>query len=190
MRGCSRLSSTNAISFFYQWAVKTEDWTKLAVNSHRGQEFLKVAPIGFANSVPYVQREIDNILRSIRAFLRAYIDDIVTFSKDLNAHIPHLQSMFGLLQEFNIAVAPDKTNIGFPTIKLLGQYVDSLGLSTHEERVAAIMNLEFPKTLSDLETALGMTGVLRTKIQKYAQVIEPLQRRKTLLLKNFPTSGH
>lgn len=35
-----------------------------------------------------------------------------------------------------------------------------------------------------------MTGVLRTKIQNYTQVIKPLQDCKTLLLKGVPTSGH
>lgn len=39
-----------------------------AISSHRGQEFLKVAPIGY-NSVLYMQREIDIVLREVTSTL-------------------------------------------------------------------------------------------------------------------------
>jgi hypothetical protein len=54
-----------------------------------------------------------------------------------------------------------KTYLGYPSIPLLGQKVDSLGLTTVEDKLKAIAKLPFQKTLKDLETYLGMTGWLR-----------------------------
>lgn len=49
--------------------------------------------------------------------------------------------------------------------------------------------LQFPRTLRQLETYLGMTGALRQYVSNYAKRVEPLQRRKTDLLKGSPLAG-
>lgn len=50
---------------------------------YRGQETFQVPIIGYINSVAYVQREIDNILRKARAWARTYMDDIIYGAKSL-----------------------------------------------------------------------------------------------------------
>ena len=85
----------------------------------------------------------------------------------------------------NIKLSPKKSFIGYPSIQLLGQRVDVFGLSTAEEKLAAISQLEFPTTLKDLETYLGMTSYLRQYTLYYAQIADPLQKRKTLLVRGL-----
>ena len=58
-----------------------------------------------------------------------------------------------------------------------------------KDRIAALRKLSFPETLKDLETYLGLTGWLRQYIPYYAQRTEPLQDRKTALLRKGPTAG-
>ncbi len=72
--------------------------------------------------------------------------------------------------------------MGYPSVELLGFHVDSLGLTTTAQRVAAFKDLAFPSTLKALEQYIGATGFLRHLIPYYAQLIEPLQSRKTVLL--------
>lgn len=71
---------------------------------------------------------------------------------------------------------------------MLGQRVDSLGITTSEEKIAAISALRFPQLLRDLERFLGLTGWLRASIPKYAQRSHPLQERKTYLIKEVADS--
>ena len=85
------------------------------------------------------------------------------------------------LASYNICLSPNKSYLGYPSVALLGQRVDALGLSTAAEKLAAISKLAFPRNLRQLETYLGMTGFLRQCIPYYAAIIKPLQLRKTAL---------
>ena len=89
----------------------------------------------------------------------------------------------------NISLKPPKTFLGYPSTTLLGQRIDGYGLSTTPEKMEAITRLQFPHTLKELETYLGLTGWLRNHIHYYAQIVEPLQRRKTMLLRDAPKTG-
>lgn len=146
--------------------------------------------MGFCNSPPYVQRQMDRILREFQEFCRAYIDDIVIFSATLEEHVQHLRAVFRKFQDMNISINPSKSFIGYPSVTLLGQKVDGLGLSTAEDKVKALRDIQFPRMLKDLETYLGLTGWLQQYISYYAQVSEPLQARKTALLKGSPKEGN
>lgn len=185
MRGATHISTIDAASFFYQWPVKAEHRNRLAVVSYRGQEIFNVAVMGYRNSPAYMQRRIDTILRPCRAFARAYVDDIAIFSKSLQQHLANLREVFQTLNRCNIGLKPTKTFIGYPSVQLLGQQVDALGMTTAADKLEAITALEFPKTLKTLETYLGMTEYLRHYIPFYAQIVEPLQNRKTSLNKSL-----
>jgi hypothetical protein len=189
VHGCSYITVIDCASFFYQWKVALEDRHKLTVVTHRGQEQFNVAVMGFKNSVSYVQRQIDRILRPFRDFSRAYVDDVVIFSKTLKEHITHLHQVFQCFLEIGISIGPSKAFIGFPSIKLLGQYIDSFGLVTAEDKIKAISQLEYPDTLQNLEHYLGLTGWLRGYVPFYATKAEPLQLLKTSLLRKSPVEG-
>ena len=184
--GCQYITVIDCASFFYQWRVWPEHRHRLTVITHRGQETFRVPVMGYKGSIAYVQREIDRVLRPYRDFARAYVDDVVIASKTLDEYVEHLHKVFALFLEKGISVKPTKSYVGYPSVKLLGQRVDSLGLSTAEEKLEAISKLNFPLTLSSLETYLGLTGYLRNYIPRYAQVCQPLQDRKTSLLKKSP----
>ena len=181
--GATHISTIDATSFFYQWPVRRDHRNRLAVVSHREQEIFNVAVMGYRNSPAYVQRRIDTILRPCRDYARAYVDDIVIFSRSLHEHIEHLRNVFKIFHSYNISLKPNKAYVGYPSVQLLGQHVDGFGMSTSTEKLKAITSIEFPKTLKALETYLGMTGYLRHYIQFYAQIADPLQHRKTALNK-------
>jgi len=94
-----------------------------------------------------------------------------------------------LFKNKHITLKGAKSFLGYPSTTLLGQRVDGFGLSTTAEKLAAISALEFPRTLKDLETYLGLTGWMRNYIPYYAQICESLQQRKTTMLKASPRKG-
>ena len=189
VRDCPFISVIDCAGFFYQWRVHPSDRHKLTVVSHRGQESFNVAVMGYRNSPSYVQRQIDRLLRSCRSFARAYIDDVVIFSRTEDEHLHHLEQIFKIFKQHNISIKPTKTFIAYPSVRLLGQKVNSLGLATDEDKLRAISSLKFPVTLRQLEHYLGLTGWLRNYVEKYAKVAEPLEDRKTAMLKRSPSNA-
>jgi len=187
--GMRHISLMDGLAFFFQFPVQPTDWHKFTVISHRGLEFLKVAAMGFKNSPPFVQRTMDRALRPLQDFVKAYIDDLVAFSRTFDEHLQHLRELFILLVKLNVTISAKKTFLNYPSITLLGQRVDAFGLSTTEERLESLKNLNFPVDLEALEHYLGLTGWLRSKISYYAQRAEPLQREKTYLLKGTPADA-
>ncbi|KZZ93079.1 Ribonuclease H-like protein [Ascosphaera apis ARSEF 7405] len=186
LRGKQFISVFDGSGWFHQWRVHPKDTDKFTLVSPRGQETMLVAPMGFKNSVAHVQRQIDHELRPHADYARAYVDDTVVFSNTFEDHCRHINDVLATFQRLRASLNPAKSYVGFPSISLLGKKVDGFGLSTPEDKVAALLALTFPKNVKELETYIGMTQWLRHFIPYYASIIQPLQQRKTRLLRHAP----
>lgn len=144
--------------------------------------------MGYIDSVAYVQQEIDNILREVRAWAWAYVDDIICGARSLSDLLEKLRILLDIFLEYNISIKPTKSFLNYPDVGLLGQRVNSLGLTISEEKFRAIKHLTYPETLGALKYYLGLTGYLRNYIHFYAQLAAPLQALKTSLLRDTPVS--
>ena len=155
---CQYITVLNCSAFFYQWRVHSDDRHKLTVITHRDQESFNVAVMNYKNSSVYVQRQIDRLLRSFRAFAKTYVDDIVVHSNILQEHLAHLKQIFDMLRANNISIKSKKTFIDYPTVHLLDQKVDSLELVIVEKKLKTISRLFFSTTLQLLKTYLDFTS--------------------------------
>ena len=81
LAGCNFISVLDATSFFYQWRLHPDYRYMMTVVSHRGQKSFNVPIMGCVNSIAYVQRQIDALLRKLKAKAKAYLDDIITGSE-------------------------------------------------------------------------------------------------------------
>jgi RNase H-like domain found in reverse transcriptase len=73
-----------------------------------------------------------------------------------------------------ITLAPHKCHVGYWSIKLLGQKVSHLGLSTNADKIWAIMVLASPRHRKDLETFLGMAVYFAAYIPCFSGIAVPL----------------
>lgn len=104
VQGCPNLAVLDATSFFYQWLLHPDHQYMFTVVTHQGQETFQVPIMGYINSVAYVQREIDNILREVREWARAYVDDIVCGGKSLPDLLTKLRVLFDIFLRYNISI--------------------------------------------------------------------------------------
>ena len=112
----------------------------------------------FKNSPFYVQRQIDNMLRPHRKYSRAYVDDIIIFSKTLDEHLRHLNFIFGLLNFKEVTLFFKKSFLDYFTVTLLRQKIDVFGLTAAADKITAIKSLDFPYKLADLKLYFDLTG--------------------------------
>ena len=107
-------------------------------------------------------------------FTLVYIDDIVVYSTTFEDHCEHLDKVFQAVKESGITLSPNKCNLGYQSLLLLGQKVSRLGLSTHKEKVEAIIQLEPPRNIPTLQTFLGMMTYFASYIPFYTWIVAPL----------------
>jgi len=117
-----------------------------------------VALIGYKGSPPYVQRQTDKMLRPLKDFAKAYVDDIIAYSRTLPEHLQHLRKLFNLFRQRRVSLNPKKSFLSYPSVILLRQRVDSLGILTSADKITAIKALRFLANLRDLEIYLSLTG--------------------------------
>ena len=127
--------------------------------------------MGCMNSIAYIQRQIDRILRPVKAFASVYVDNVVIGAKSFADYLANLRSLFKLFVEHNVSISLTKTFLGYLNINLLGRRVDLFGLAIAEEKLEVIRSLKYPKILGDLEHYLGLAGYLRSYIYYFAQLI-------------------
>lgn len=155
--------------------IKPEDIEKTAFRTHRGLYQFKRLPFGLRNGPSVFQRVMQGILAPyLWLFCLVYIDDIVVYSKSYEDHIEHLDKVLEAIEKAGITLSPSKCHLFYPSILLLGHKVSRLGLSTHREKVSAIMDLERPNKLAQLQTFLGMTVYFSAFIPFYSDICAPL----------------
>ncbi len=120
----------------------------------------------------------------MRAFVRAYMNNIIIFFKTLNDHFFHLRKIFQRLWHYNVFLNSKKVFLSYSFIMLLRQIINVFDLIIAEEKLTIIINLTFSINLKELETYLNLIEYLRVYVSWYFQTSQFLQNRKTLLLKN------
>ena len=161
VRDCSFISVINAFVFFYQWRVHSKNRHKLIVVIHRNQESFNVAMMNYKNSLIYVQRQINRLLRRFRQFFKIYVDDIVIFFKTTTKHVAHLRSVFDMLRNNNIFIKFSKAFLKYFFVQLFDQKIDFFEFFTNEEKLRVIVKLFFFKSFRLLKTYFDMIDWLR-----------------------------
>ncbi|TFY81000.1 hypothetical protein EWM64_g3019 [Hericium alpestre] len=132
-------------------------------------------PFGLRNGPAIFQRVMQSVLAPyLWLFCLVYIDDIVVFLTSYEEHIGHLDKVLQAVEDAGITLSPSKCHLFYPSIILLGHKVSHLGLSTHQEKVHVISDLDIPRSVAQLQTFLGMAVYFSAFIPYYADHARPL----------------
>jgi hypothetical protein len=175
LSGAQILSTLDALLGFLQLEMAPGDVEKTDFRTHLGLYHFLRMPFGLRNGPAIFQRVMQEILSPfLWLFCLVYIDDIVVYSKSFEEHIDHLDQVLGSIKPAGITLSPKKCHMFYSSILLLGHKVSRLGLSTHEEKVRAILDLKPPTKVSELQTFLGMIIYFSAFIPFYASIARPL----------------
>jgi hypothetical protein len=173
--GSQWLSTLDALAGFTQLEMDPKEREKLAFRAHQGLWQFVWMPFRYKNSLSIFQQVMQNMLAPfLWIFALVYIHNIVIFSQSFEDHLSHLDQVFKVVAETGITLATTKCHFTYQSLLLLGQKVSRLGLSTHMEKVLAILNLDIPKNIHDLQIFLGMMVYFSSYIPFYAWIATPL----------------
>ena len=102
----------------------------------------------------------------IRRNVQVYIDDILVKSLCENDHLDDLQETFDNLRLYIMKLNPSKCVFGVTAGKFLGFMVSHRSIEVNPEKVRAIMELEPPKTVKEVQSLNGKIAALNRFVSK------------------------
>ena len=134
-------------------------------------------PMGLTNSPATFQRAMNMLLSGLNwVSCLVYIDDIVVFSKTEEEHLNTLEEIFTRLEAFGFSLKKKKCNFFAREVEYLGHVVSAEGRKPHPRNLMAVQEFKTPRSITDVQSFLGLCNYYSQYIPEYTQKVEPLQR--------------
>eukprot|EP00253_Pinus_taeda_P028554 PITA_28554 len=174
--GSSKISLLDGFSGFNQILVHPDDQDKTAFTTPWGTIKYVKMPFGLKNAGATFQRAMDiAFAKEIHDLLVVYLDDLTPFSKSDQEHLKHLRKIFMTCRKYGISLNPKKSLFALEEGKLLGHIISKDGIRIDPERIQAILQIPYPRTIKELQEFLGKINFLRIFIPNLAELIRLLR---------------
>ncbi len=161
-------------SAFWKVRVAERDVNKtaFAVPGIGHFEWLKM-PFGLINASSTFQRLIDKVLENME-FAKAYIDDVIVFSRSWEKHLGHLNVVLDRLLASGLKLKLKKCIFAASKIAVLDSIVS--GVHPDPEKLVAIKDLPAPHHVSSIRRFMGMVTYHSQSIPDFAMMSAPLHK--------------
>lgn len=160
---------------YFRFRVLPEERNWISFKWERVHYRFKTAPFGIKSMTAQFQRVMEKIFGKL-PFVAVYVDDIVIFSENRDAHITHVICVMERLNKWNIPIRKDKSRFGQKMIYLLGYQISGDGVQMDSRKVSPIRNWKKPETAKQLQRFLGMANYYRQFVRNFSTITAPLDR--------------
>ena len=134
-------------------------------------------PFGLTNAPATFQHLMETCLGEIHLkWCIIYLDDIIVFSRTPEEHIEILKCVFEKLSKAGLRLKPSKCEFFKSRVAYLGHIVSKDGIETDPKKIEAIKKWPIPRTVTEVQSFLGLTNYYRKFIPKYVQVAKPINQ--------------
>lgn len=176
LRMTKYLSALDIKSAYWQVGVANEsrELTAFSVPGRGHYQFCRM-PFGLTNAPATFQRLIDNTIgHDLEPFVFQYLDDLIIVTPTFEKHLEILQKVFNRLRSAKLVLSKEKCKFCLPRLRYLGFMIDNTGLHVDPEKVAAILNIPSPTSVTEVRRFLGMASWYRRFIPQFATLTAPL----------------
>lgn len=158
LRNNSIFTSLDIKNAFNSLGIDEESQPLLAFSTNNASYLFKTLIFGLSSGPSIYSNLLHEILHEFidSGEIIIFIDDILVFSKDKDAHFKLLSKIFKRLDEFNIKLKLAKCTFMQNSIQFLGHEISQDGIRPLVEKVQAIKDLPSPKTRKELMSVLGL----------------------------------
>ena len=127
-------------------------------------------PFGLKNAWATYQRLVDSAFQSqLGRNLEAYVDDMVIKSREERTMIEDIAETFSNLRKINMKLNPQKCSFGMEEGKFLGYLVTSEGIRANPKKTKAILDMQSPRTLREMQSLSGKLAALNRFLSRSAE---------------------
>ena len=176
LHGARWFSTLDLKSGYWQVPVMERDKEKTTFRTSSGQlyEFNQV-PFGLCNAPATFSRLMDRVLSGLHwETCLFYLDDIIVFSSTWEEHLAWLQQVFERLRHADLKLGAEKYTFAAKEVSYLGHRVTEEGLLPDSALLAAIREIQPPKTVTEVRSFLGLAGYHRRYVKNFAVIAGPL----------------
>ena len=101
--------------------------------------------------------------------IESYFDDVVVNTKTQDLFIMNLEKTFNSLRKFCWKLNPTKCVFGVPSGKLLKFIVSHRGIEANPEKINAIMAMDPPATIKDMQKLIGCMAALNQFLSRLGE---------------------
>ena len=105
-----------------------------------------------------------------------YIDDVLIHTKDHKTHMEALRAACHRLRYYNLKLNLEKCKLGSDNVAYLGHTLTSRGIQPGFDKTQALTATEFPHTLRQMRSFLGLANYFRAYIPNYSRLAAPLYK--------------
>ena len=144
-----------------------DKWLTAFVCMGRLLEFNRT-PYGMRNAGQTFVRAMHLILRALREFADAYVDDCAVFSDEWRMHLMHVDKFLATMRKEGVTLNLQKCRFAQQTVKFCGEIIGSGIRRPDPDKVAAVYAMQEPVTKKQLRGMLGFFSYFRKHIYAYA----------------------
>jgi len=162
---------------YYQVRMKKGEEWKTAFWTRYGHYEYTVMPFRLKNAPATFQRLINDTLREyLDDFAITYLDDILIYSDDLEAHRRHVQKVLEKLREKVLYVKKSKSKFEIKEIEFLDYIIWPEQIEKNLKKMNAVRNWPSSKKVKEVQAFLDLTNYYWKFVLNYTRIVEPLTR--------------
>ena len=157
--------------------MEEADQEKTFFITNQGLFCYKVMLFVLKNDGATYQRLMNKMfVHQIRRNIQVYVDDMLVKSLHEDDHLGDLHETFNTLRSYNMKLNSNKCAFGVTAGKFLGFMVSQRGIEVNLKKIWAIMELESPRTIKEVQSLNGKIVALNRFVLKVTDKCLPFFR--------------
>ncbi len=134
-----------------------------------------IMPFGLTNAPSAFQHFINDVLSDfVDQFCVIYLNDILIYLPDQEAHNGHVRRVLKRLREYSLLAKASKCKFDQPKVEYLGFRVSTEGIKPDPGKVQTIHDWPAPKTVKQVQSFLGFANFYQRFVPRYSKIAHPL----------------
>ncbi|WVZ51710.1 hypothetical protein U9M48_002825 [Paspalum notatum var. saurae] len=175
LAGAKVFSKIDLQSGYYQIKIREVDIPKTAFSTRYGLYEYLVMSFGLTNAPAFFMYMMNSVfMNELDKFVVVFIDDILIYSKSEKDHEEHLRIVLTQLREHKLYAKFSKCAFWLKEVGFLGHILSEKGVAVDPSKVADVLNWKQPKTVTEIQSFLGLAGYYRRFIKDFSKIAKPM----------------